>query len=77
MCMKIIARPRGDKMLFPNFVVIKHKKDYFGVYSTLDYKKEITMGTTMAKACKKAKLLQIGFNLYKEYNKSIEEDMMW
>ena len=71
MCLNIIARPLGDRMLFANFVVIKHKKDYFGVYSTLDYTKEITSGTTMAKACKKAKLLQIGFNLHKDYYKAI------
>lgn len=54
-------------LAFNDFLVIKQSDSFYGVYSRYSYPNVITSGTTMKKASKKAKLLQIGFNEARGY----------
>lgn len=47
---------------FGHFYVIKLSKNYFAVCD-IDFNKEITSGTTLNDASKKAKLLQTGYKI--------------
>ena len=66
---KVESKKVGNKIVFKNFVVLKKSDTFYGVYQTWPYFDEypigepITSGDTLLKACKKAKLLQIGFDL--------------
>lgn len=69
--MKVDSRAAGDRIIFRNFIVIPKKDTYFGVYEkSLFYDEprgpELTHGETLHAACKKAKLLQIGYNIGRE-----------
>ena len=57
------------KIYFDNYVVVKESNTFYGVYQRfskhwLPYDKNylVTSGTTLDSACKKAKLLQIGYD---------------
>lgn len=52
-------------MDFDNFVVRKRSDNYFSVLDEFGY--EVTSGQSLDSAAKKAKLLQTGFNLGKDY----------
>jgi hypothetical protein len=59
-----------DKIYFDNYVVVKESDNFYGVYPRfsrfyLSYNKNylITSSTTKNNACKKAKLLQIGYDM--------------
>jgi hypothetical protein len=67
--MKVNSYTSGDSVVFDNFIVVKKKDTYFGVYEYCCgsvYGEEITHGETLHAACKKAKLLQIGYNIHKQ-----------
>ena len=69
--MKVESRAAGDRIIFRNFIVIPKKDTYFGVHEkVLFYDEplgtEITHGETLRAACKKAKLLQIGYDICRE-----------
>lgn len=69
--MKVDSRAAGDRIVFRNFIVVPKKDTYFAVYEkSLLWDDpvgfEITHGETLHAACKKAKLLQIGYNLHRE-----------
>lgn len=69
--MKVESRAIGDRIIFRNFIVIPKKATYFGVYETsllsgIPVGPELTHGETLHAACKKAKLLQIGYNICRE-----------
>lgn len=70
--MKIKSENIDGKIVFDNFIVIKESEHFFGVYeraSKYSYNKYdpiITSGKTINAAAKKAKLLQIGYNIRKE-----------
>jgi hypothetical protein len=69
--MKVDSRAAGDRIIFRNFIVVPKKDTYFSVYEkSLFYDEptgpEITHGETLHTACKKAKLLQIGYNICRE-----------
>ena len=67
--MKVESYMSGDNVVFKNFVVIKKKDTYYGVYEACSgqpYSQELTHGETLHAACKKAKLLQIGYNICKD-----------
>lgn len=60
------------KLYFDNFMCQKEGKTFYGVYeSFFGYKSGelITSGTSMESASKKAKLLQIGYDMRKEYER--------
>ena len=66
--MKVKSEMIDGKIYFDNFVVVKESDAFYGVYSRyskywLSYNKHfvITSGTTLDSACKKAKLLQMGY----------------
>lgn len=65
--MKVKSRASGTSVIFNNFIVLKKKDTYFGVYERSFLPKpigdEITHGETLHAACKKAKLLQIGYEI--------------
>lgn len=68
--MKIKSEMIDGKIYFDNFVVVKESDVFYGVYQKFSrywkpYNKNflVTSGTTMDNACKKAKLLQIGYEL--------------
>lgn len=68
--MNVKSKKIGKNIYFDNFVVVKEDDNFFGVYERLsrwekNYNKEniLTSGTTLEKACKKAKLLQIGYDI--------------
>ena len=69
---KVESKCIGNNVVFRNFVVVKKKDDFFEVYRnwfSFDERccgESITSGATLDKACKKAKLLQIGYDLAKE-----------
>ena len=66
--MKVNSYTSGNSVVFDNFIVVKKKDTYFGVYESSygsAYGEEITHGETLHAACKKAKLLQIGYNIHK------------
>lgn len=48
---------RGIK--FNHYIVVKRSNNYYAVYD--EYGIEITSGSSLTKACKKAKLLEIGY----------------
>ncbi len=63
----------NDKIYFDNYVVVKESDTFYGVYprfskNFLPYNKNylVTSGTTKDSACKKAKLLQIGYDMAKD-----------
>lgn len=64
----------GNTIIFNNFIVLKGADNFWGVYEKYPdnsyNRKVITSGTTCDNACKKAKLLQIGYDLAKEYSSS-------
>lgn len=47
---------------FGHFYVVKLSKNYFAVFD-IDFNKEITSGTTLDNASKKARLLQTGYEM--------------
>lgn len=68
--MKIKSEMIDGKVYFDNFVVVKESDLFYGVYQKFSrhwkaYNKNfiVTSGTTMDNACKKAKLLQMGYEL--------------
>lgn len=68
--MKVETKIIDGKIYFDNFVVVKESDTFYGVYQRysrhwLPYNKNfiITSGTTKDSTCKKAKLLQIGYNI--------------
>lgn len=70
--MKVNSYTSGGNVIFRNFIVVKKKDTYYGVYEKAllcdDYSgPEITHGETLHAACKKAKLLQIGYDICREY----------
>lgn len=68
--MKIDSTKEGNTVYFKNFMVLKESDNFYGVYKCTIWKGKlkplITSGETLSSACKKAKLLQIGYNLKKE-----------
>lgn len=69
--MEIKATWKNDNLCFKNFVVVKEKDTFWGVYerAILSYDpigELITSGKTLDKASKKAKLLQIGYDMCRE-----------
>lgn len=63
------AKIINGKLYFQDFMVQKKSENFYGVYESFLYTKcgeLITSGTTMGSAAKKAKLLQIGYDLKKE-----------
>lgn len=57
------------KLYFRNFMVQKESDKFYGIYESFYNSKcgkLITSGTSMESASKKAKLLQIGYNLKSE-----------
>ena len=71
--MKIESKVVGGKISFGNFIVVE-EEDAYGVYETEQEYSDIfklpilTSGKTLREACKKAKLIQIGFNIHKMRN---------
>ena len=68
--MKVNSYTYGDYVVFDNFVVVKKNDTYYGIYETYLRSQEpcgpeITHGETLHQACKKAKLLHIGYNICK------------
>ena len=69
---KVESKRVGNSVVFKDFVVTKRKEDFYEVYRNWFYFDErlkgtpITSSSTLDKACKKAKLLQIGYDLAKE-----------
>ena len=67
--MKTVSKMINGKVYFDNFVVVKESDKFYGVYQkwskeyTSYNPKIITSGITLDNACKKAKLLQIGYDL--------------
>lgn len=67
--MKTVSEVIDGRVYFDNFVVVKESDDFYGVYKkwSKGYKPYnpniVTSGTTLNNACKKAKLLQIGYDL--------------
>lgn len=69
--MNIKAMWKNGNLCFKDFVVVKEKETFWGVYeiSVLSYTpcgELITSGETLDKAAKKAKLLQIGYNICRD-----------
>lgn len=69
--MNIKATWKNGKLFFKNFVIVKEKETFWGVYeraipSYYPIGDLITSGETLDKAAKKAKLLQIGYNICKD-----------
>ena len=62
---KIEAKMVGDVLDFGCFIVKKESDNFYGVYDYVGKTQGelITSGSTMKKAAKKAKLLQIGFEI--------------
>lgn len=68
--MKVESKIIDGKIYFDNFVVVKESDTFYGVYKKflknwLPYDKNniVTSATTKDSACKKAKLLQMGYNM--------------
>ena len=68
--MKTESKMIDGKIYFDNYVIVKESDTFYGVYPRfsrlwLSYNKNmlITSGTTKDSACKKAKLLQIGYDM--------------
>lgn len=67
--MKVKAKEINGIIYFSNFMVIKESENFYGVYEHWNKTKVndvITSGTSLNNACKKAKLLQIGYDIYRE-----------
>lgn len=69
--MKIEGIWKNGNLCFKDFIVVKEKDSFWGVYeiSVLNYAplgKLITSGETLNRAAKKAKLLQIGYNICRD-----------
>ena len=71
--MKLKSKKIAENIYFDNFVVVKESKNFFGVYqkwskywNTYNHNMLITSGNTLQQACKKAKLLQIGYDLARD-----------
>ena len=68
--MKINSKVVGGKITFGNFIVVE-EEDAYCVYETEEEWSDnfktpvLTSGRTLREACKKAMLLQIGFNIHK------------
>ena len=67
---KVKSEMIDGKVYFDKFVVVKEGDTFYGVYPKfarrfLSYDRNflISSGTTMNSACKKAKLLQIGYDM--------------
>lgn len=67
--MKVNSEKINGNVFFDNFAVIKENDNFYGIYLRLSRfshtdgkNKLISSGKTLETACKKAKLLQIGFN---------------
>lgn len=72
--MKVNSEKINGNVFFDNFAVIKENDNFYGVYLRFDiydysYDKTelITSGKTLDNACKKAQLLQTGFNTSMNY----------
>ena len=63
---------RNGNIVFDRFIVKKESENFYGVYEHFygSTNSLITSGTTKDSACKKAKLLQIGFNIGSDYERS-------
>lgn len=64
--MKVHSYVKNGMVVFKNFVVVKKKDTYYGVHECCygtPCQAEITHGETLHQACKKAKLLQIGYEI--------------
>lgn len=68
--MKIKSRMIDGNIFFDNFAVIKEGENFYGVYhkwsknyDTYNRNYLITSGKTRSQACKKAHMLQIGYDL--------------
>lgn len=66
--MKVNSEMKDGKILFDNFIVVKESENFWGVYKRLfmchyDKNSVITSGPTKDNACKKAKMLQIGYDM--------------
>lgn len=68
--MKVESKMIDGKIYFDNFVVVKESDTFYGVYQKfskhwLSYNKNmlITSAITKDNACKKAKLLQMGYDM--------------
>ena len=75
---KVKSETKDGKIYFDNFVVVKESNTFYGVYrrfskywKSYDENFLITSGTTLHNACKKAKLLQIG------YDWALDDNMMY
>lgn len=73
--MKVKSQVKNGKIYFDNFVIVKESDTFYGVYRRfskqwLSYDKNflVTSGTTIHNACKKAKLLQMGYDMALEEN---------
>lgn len=56
---------KARRVDFDHFTVIKLSNNYFAVLD--GFGKEVTSGESLNSAAKKAKLLEIGFNVGKDY----------
>ena len=68
--MKVSSYVHNGNIIFNNFIVVKRSDNHYGVYEKSIHDKplmdsEITHGVTLHDACKKAKLLQIGYDMGK------------
>ena len=62
------AKVIGNDLYFKNFMVKKEAHNFYGVYEVslgMKYGELITSSNSMGKASKKARLLQIGYDLCK------------
>lgn len=71
--MNVKSELLDGKIYFDNYVVVKESDTFYAVYprfskNFLPYNKNylITSGTTKDSACKKAKLLQIGYDMARD-----------
>ena len=67
--MKVESRVENGNIVFDRFIVKKESDNFYGVYEYFfgSANSLITSATTKDSACKKAKLLQIGFDLGRDY----------
>ena len=76
--MKVKSEMIDGKIYFDNFVVVKESNTFWGVYEKhfTFYNKNslITSGTTKDKACKKAKMLQIGYDMALNNARALERE---
>ena len=72
MATKIKAEFRDGKLYFKHFVVKKESETMYGVYD--DCSKLITSGTTLNQAAKKAKLLELGYQMGYEKARDIYDE---